>query len=228
MTGLLISVRNRQEAETIITACPDLDILDIKEPNAGALGAAAPQVWQDIADINLNNTSLSIALGELSEVVVSALADLPPNTQYVKVGLAHQRGLNWIQAWRAMQILILDSAELVGVIYADYQAAAAPAPTDIIKLLSKEGCRTFLIDTYQKKQADLFDHLTRQEFDQLKMMAPEATFVIAGSLTESSISKAKQLNAEFVGVRGAICEDSRNGQVSAEKSKHMLKLVKTC
>ena len=32
MTGLLISVRSKDEAESVLTACPDLDILDIKEP----------------------------------------------------------------------------------------------------------------------------------------------------------------------------------------------------
>ena len=98
MTGLLISVRSRQEAETVITACPDLDILDIKEPNTGALGAASRQVWLDIAEIPLDNTALSVALGDLNDVHLNALADLPKNTQYAKVGLADQRGLNWIQA----------------------------------------------------------------------------------------------------------------------------------
>ena len=227
MTGLLISVRNRQEAETVLTACPELDILDIKEPNAGALGAAPPQVWRDIAAINLNNTSLSIALGELNEMPVNALAELPPKTRYAKVGLAHQNGLNWAKAWRAMRALVLDSAELVGVIYADYEAAAAPTPIEVIERLSSEGCRTFLVDTYQKKGDNLFDHLTREEFNQFKARNPEAVFVLAGSLTESSIPRAKQLKAEFVGVRGAICENSRDGQVSAEKSKQLMNLVKT-
>jgi len=226
MTGLLISVRSRQEAETVITACPDLDILDIKEPNIGPLGAATPQVWLDIAKITPDNTALSVALGDLNEVSANALADLPANTKYAKVGLADQRGLNWIQDWRAIHVLLSDTTELVGVIYADHDAAAAPLPNKIVKSLLPEGCQTFLIDTYRKDGSNLFDHLSRQQFIQLKSLAPEATFVIAGSLTESSIDRAKQLNAEFVGVRGAVCEDSREGRVSAEKSRQMLKLVK--
>ena len=226
MTGLLISVRSRQEAETVITACPDLDILDIKEPNTGALGAASRQVWLDIAEIPLDNTALSVALGDLDDVHLNALADLPKNTQYAKVGLADQRGLNWIQAWRAIRVLVTDTTELVGVIYADYEAAAAPTPNEIVKSLLNEGCHTFLIDTYRKDGTNLFDHLSPEKFSRLKSLAPKATIVLAGSLTESSIHNAKQLNAEFVGVRGAVCEDSREGRVSAEKSRQMLKLVK--
>lgn len=226
MTGLLISVRSRLEAETVITACPDLDILDIKEPNTGPLGAASRQIWLDIAEITLDNTALSVALGDLNEVRLNVLADLPEKTQYAKVGLADQRGLNWIQAWRAIRMLITNTTELVGVIYADYEAAAAPTPNEIVKSLLDEGCQTFLIDTYRKDGTNLFDHLSREQFSHLKSLAPKATFVLAGSLTESSIHDAKQLNAEFIGVRGAVCEDSREGRVSAEKSRQMLKLVK--
>ena len=226
MTGLLISVRSRLEAETVITACPDLDILDIKEPNTGPLGAASRQIWLDIAEITLDNTALSVALGDLNEVRLNVLADLPEKTQYAKVGLADQRGLNWIQAWRAIRMLITNTTELVGVIYADYEAAAAPTPNDIVKSLLDEGCQTFLIDTYRKDGTNLFDHLSREQFSHLKSLAPKATFVLAGSLTESSIHDAKQLNAEFIGVRGAVCEDSREGRVCAEKSRQMLKLVK--
>ncbi len=226
MTGLLISVRSRLEAETVITACPDLDILDIKEPNTGPLGAASRQIWLDIAEITLDNTALSVALGDLNEVRLNVLADLPEKTLYAKVGLADQRGLNWIQAWRAIRMLITNTTELVGVIYADYEAAAAPTPNEIVKSLLDEGCQTFLIDTYRKDGTNLFDHLSREQFSHLKSLAPKATFVLAGSLTESSIHDAKQLNAEFIGVRGAVCEDSREGRVSAEKSRQMLKLVK--
>ena len=91
MTGLLISVRNKDEAETVLSACPGLDILDIKEPSAGALGAATPQTWQEIASLTLHDTSLSIALGDLNDVPVNELDNLPLNARYAKVGLANQQ-----------------------------------------------------------------------------------------------------------------------------------------
>jgi len=227
MTGLLISVRNRDEAETVLSACPDLDILDIKEPSAGALGAATPQTWREIALLTLNNTSLSIALGDLNEVPVNELANLPVNARYAKVGLANQQGIQWIQAWRAIRVLVPDSTELVGVIYADHRAANAPNPVEIVQQLNTEGCTTFLIDTYEKNGTHLLDHLTFDQFETLKSMAPHAAFVIAGSLTEDTISQAKQFQAEFIGVRGAICEDRRDGWVNADRSRQILNLVKT-
>ena len=227
MTGLLISVRSKNEAETVLSACPGLDILDIKEPSAGALGAATPQTWQEIGALRLHDTSLSIALGDLNDVPVNELNNLPVNARYAKVGLANQQGLLWIQAWRAIRVLVPASTELVGVIYADHAAANAPNPTEIVQQLSVEGCMTFLIDTYEKNGTHLFDHLNDEQFETLKSIAPQATFVIAGSLTEDTISRAKQLQAEYIGVRGAICENSRDGGVNADLSRQILHLVKT-
>ena len=226
MTGLLISVRSKDEAESVLTACPDLDILDIKEPEGGALGAASPATWAKVANLDLHNTCLSGALGDLEHVQVNDLSALPANTAFAKVGLADQHDQNWIQAWRAIRVLIADSIELVGVIYADHQAAQAPAPEDIIRLLSQEGCQTFLIDTYRKTNGGLFDHLPPLQLKRLFELAPAATFVLAGSLSESTILDAKMLEVDYVGVRGAACSGPREQQICPEKSKHLLTLVK--
>ena len=94
MTGLLISVRSKDEAESVLTACPDLDILDIKEPEGGALGAASPATWAKVANLDLHNTCLSVALGDLEHVQVNDLSALPANTAFAKVGLADQHDQN--------------------------------------------------------------------------------------------------------------------------------------
>lgn len=226
MTGLLISVRDRDEAETVLSACPNLDILDIKEPAAGALGAATPQIWREIGALTLNDTSLSIALGDLNEVPLNQLANLPVNAGYAKVGLANQQGILWIEEWRAIRVLIPEPTELVGVIYADHRAGNAPSPVEIIQQLSPEGCKTFLIDTYEKNGAHLLDYLTYDQFQTLKSLAPDAAFVIAGSLNEDTIPQAQEFQAEFIGVRGAICEGRRDGGVSAARSRQIINLVK--
>lgn len=227
MTGLLISVRNKVEADAVISACPELDILDVKEPQQGALGPATPEVWHEIAGIELGNTLLSIALGELEDAPVNVLHTLPPNTTYAKIGLAHQRGRHWIQAWRAIRALVSDSVELVGVIYADYLNAQSPEPEEIVKLLSQEGCRTFLVDTYLKNGSNLFDSMSTRQFNDLRLHAGEATFVVAGSLNQTSLDEALQLQAEYLGVRGAICKGDRLEQACPQKSRQILSLVKT-
>ena len=226
MTGLLISVRSKDEAESVLAACPNLDILDIKEPEAGALGAASPAVWAKVAKLDLQNTRLSIALGDLEHVPINDLNALPANTAFAKVGLADQYQQNWLQAWRAIRVLIADTTELVGVIYADHQAANAPRPEDIIQFLSQEGCQTFLIDTYRKNDGGLFNHLPPPHLKNLFELAPSATFVLAGSLSESTILSAKTLEVDYVGVRGAACRGTREQQICPAKSKQLLALLK--
>ena len=226
MTGLLISVRNKAEAKTVLAACPELDILDIKEPDSGALGAASPQIWREIGEASLNQTSLSIALGEINDVQINDLTLLPSVTRYVKVGLANQRSLDWVLPWRAIRVLVDDSIELVGVIYADHEAAHSPPPRVIIDALIAEGCRTFLLDTFEKDGKTLFDHLPTDFIQELMKSTPEATFVLAGSLTESTLNNAKILQADYVGVRGAVCSGNRTNSICPDKSKQLFELVK--
>ncbi len=44
MTKLLVSVRSVDEAEMVLEA--GVDLIDVKEPRSGSLGAALPEVWQ--------------------------------------------------------------------------------------------------------------------------------------------------------------------------------------
>ena len=61
MTGLLVSVRDVTEAAGVLSA--GVDLVDVKEPAAGSLGAAAPGVWKQVVDQVAGSTLISLALG---------------------------------------------------------------------------------------------------------------------------------------------------------------------
>ena len=63
MTGLLVSVRSAAEARIALEAGADL--IDVKEPRRGALGAADPAVWKDVCRAVAGRVPVSVALGEL-------------------------------------------------------------------------------------------------------------------------------------------------------------------
>src|SRR5579871_4323824 len=63
MVRLLISVRNIIEAENALAGGADL--IDIKEPNNGSLGAADVSIGPKIAALVAGRRPLSAALGEL-------------------------------------------------------------------------------------------------------------------------------------------------------------------
>lgn len=65
MAGLLVSVRNAKEAMAALVGGADL--IDVKEPLAGSLGAATPKTWQEIGEVVGGEKPLSAALGELHD-----------------------------------------------------------------------------------------------------------------------------------------------------------------
>lgn len=141
---LLVSVRDAVEAvEAIDGGC---DILDIKEPNRGALGMSKVATIRDIIHTVRNHTvglhestiPVSAALGEVADWQhAGTIPRIPAELAYVKLGLA---GLGndpqWMQKWRQTRESFQQAAgkELnwIAVVYADWQLALAPSPREIV------------------------------------------------------------------------------------------------
>ena len=100
MTKLLVSVRSRAEAEAALAG--GADIIDIKEPARGALGAADPAVWAEICACIGRRAIVSAALGELLSDRTFDLARQTAGLRFAKIGLAgchSHRG--WMDRWMA-------------------------------------------------------------------------------------------------------------------------------
>jgi uncharacterized protein (UPF0264 family) len=100
MTKLLVSVRSAAEAAGALEGGADL--IDVKEPSRGSLGAADPRVWSEVMAVAGPKCPLSTALGELRFDAVHALVPHLSGFQFAKIGLAycadHHR---WSQQWAA-------------------------------------------------------------------------------------------------------------------------------
>src|SRR5207248_4650901 len=82
---LLVSVRNRAEAEAALAGGADL--IDVKEPKRGALGAADARTLAAVVAAVAGRRPVSAALGELRETFWKGPPALP-GLAYVKWGLA--------------------------------------------------------------------------------------------------------------------------------------------
>ena len=51
-----------------------------------------------------------------------------------------------------------DDPQPVAVVYADWKAAGAPAPEDVLRAATKLRCPALLVDTWDKSSGALFDH----------------------------------------------------------------------
>jgi (5-formylfuran-3-yl)methyl phosphate synthase len=221
-TRLLVSVRNAAEAEAAYAGGADL--IDIKEPWRGSLGRAEPRVWRDIVHVMRDRCPLSVALGELVDGSILSSASRASGVQYAKVGLSGVRGTaNWRTRWRGVARQLKDGIEPVAVIYADWQKASAPSPSEILCQAADIGCRIALVDTFMKRGGSLFQVLSPYQLRDLvdRVRDRRLGLVLAGSLAETDFPRVLALQPDWIAVRGSACIGGRRGAVSAERVRRL-------
>jgi uncharacterized protein (UPF0264 family) len=227
MTGLLVSVRNVKEA--IAALAGGADVVDVKEPRRGALGAADAEVWEEVGEVVGKQAVLSAALGELLSDGIAQRAALAGSMKYVKIGLAgcHQsRG--WLARWFQVVGRLREGVMPVPVAYADWPAAVAPSPSVALALAGESPAKLLLVDTHEKSRGGLLDHLHWESLRELMASAAAADVrvALAGSLDADAIQRLLALGPAYVGVRGAACRGGRDGTVEESLVKSLASLVR--
>jgi uncharacterized protein (UPF0264 family) len=211
MTKLLVSVRNAEEA--LLACAGGADLIDVKEPTRGALGAADSNVIEAVVAAVAGRVPTSAALGELREG--NQLPDaLARSLSYVKFGLAGcAADASWSHRWQQAIALLPPGVLPVAVAYADWQAAAAPSPEDVLSAAREIHCGGLLIDTFDKTRGPLDQHLSVQRIGRLIDVAHAAGMiaVLAGGLRSEDLPNLLALEPDYIGVRGAVCRGSRTG-----------------
>ncbi len=226
MAGLLISVKNPEEALTV--ARFPVAILDIKNPENGALGAASRQDLQEIvralADREPSNAPKmlrSFSAGELidwastkSNSTIPAFygAELVEQFAFVKIGLAGMaKPADWKQRWQKVFESLPAVTQPVAVAYLDHGLAGAPPPADVIEFATEQSeCSTILFDTFDKS-GDLFDSLNGDELKRIvsRSRSGGLATVVAGSVSRSNLGIVLVADPDYIGVRGAVCNGTR-------------------
>ncbi len=226
MTGLLVSVRNAREAR--IACLAGADLIDVKEPANGALGAAAIETIREVVEAVGGRVPVSAALGELLDE--SALGSNLPKSgvSYAKFGLAgcdHVR--DWRERWSTALGRLPPAVQPVAVAYADWRQACAPRPAAVLAQARSNGCKAVLIDTFDKVTGDLFSHVTDVELADFLESARSSKLlvVLAGSLTVATIPRALSLAPDYVAVRGAACLGPREATIDSGKVTALRNLV---
>ena len=227
--GLLVSVRNAAEAITALEA--GADVIDVKEPNRGALGAADCETIAAVVRAVAGRAPVTAALGELADFNVNDrdgagdAPSLPAGVSLFKLGLARCTDLSdWQSHWRDAIAAICRNQPNVGpqpvaVVYADWRTAAAPSPDSVLEAAISVGTPVLLVDTFNKGAGNLFNHWPVPDLRPFIHRVREAnmTLVLAGSLTGDAIATAAGLGPALIAVRGAACKAGRGGTVSADR-----------
>ncbi len=214
--GLLVSVRNTAEAQIAVDG--GADIIDIKEPSRGPLGAAEADVVAQIVAVVANRKPVSVAVGELTEDH-AAIAGLE-GVAFAKIGLAGCGNRpDWRVRWRSIIRTWPSSVAPVAVAYADWRAANAPPPEEVLAAALEEGCPALLVDTWDKSSGTLFDQWEKGEVVGFcgRVRAAGLAVVLAGALDGESLLVAIGCGPNLVAVRGAACAGGRFGAITVSK-----------
>jgi uncharacterized protein (UPF0264 family) len=225
----MVSVQNAVEARLALAA--GANWIDAKDPTRGALHPVSPSVLTEILAVARGHCPISAAGGELLEFDPSDwnTHEVLSWLTYFKLGLSGCAArTDWIERWKVAWTALPAAVGRVAVIYADYQRAAAPRPSEIVAQALSSDCRAVLFDTLDKTAGDLFAHLSRLELNRLiqQVHAGGLLAVVGGSLTRETIPHAQQAGADVIAVRSAACVGERSGSIDRARVAALVDLVR--
>jgi uncharacterized protein (UPF0264 family) len=234
MTQLLVSVRSAAEAETALAGGAGL--IDVKEPERGALGRADSPVIADVIRVVAGRAPLSAALGELRDLD-DGPTELPataPQLSFIKCGLAGCAA-GEERPWQERLEALDQSLQKVNplckvavVAYADWKRARAPRPDEIWSFIGSRPGWGLLLDTWEKDGLTLLDWMSRVEIDRLCRACRDAGVrtALAGSLSRSLIRALKPIGPDWFAVRAAACRGlQRNAAVDEGKVRGLVEIL---
>ena len=208
---LLVSVVSAVEARHAVAG--GADIVDVKDPGEGALGAPSPVVLSEVVRAVRGAAPISVALGDLPDLphtaALAARGAVVCGAAYVKVGLRGVRSLDRAAAvMDAVRDAVGDQVAVIAAGYADAGALDPPA-LDVSLLpdvVERTGIAGALVDTFVKDGRGLYGWLSESSLADLigRTRALGAMFAVAGQL---GLGELCRVDADVVGVRSAVCRD---------------------
>ena len=224
MTGMLASVNSLEEALLALSA--GVDIIDLKQPALGALGALdIATVKQVVAEV-AGRCPISATIGDLpmqpDPVFDAVKAMAETSVDYIKIGFFP--GGDWQGTLNKLSVLTGQSPALVAVLFADTQP-----DLNIIGLLKEAGFTGVMLDTRNKKNGSLTQLMAKIDIARFVTQAKAQQMLcgLAGSLRLEDISGLMSYKADYLGFRGALCQghnrvEALNKQ-SVFKIRHAIK-----
>jgi (5-formylfuran-3-yl)methyl phosphate synthase len=213
---LLVSVVDAAEARLALAG--GVDVVDVKNPAEGSLGAPAPAVLAAVRAAVPADRELSAALGDLPALpgtaALAAVGAARSGAASVKLGVVGSSGVDGAVAMlRAARVAVEGEADVVAVAYADATRvpAGALAPADLVAAARAAGVRGCLVDTAIKDGSGLFAWLDADALAALvaDAHAADLEIALAGELRAEELPVVRATGADIAGVRSAACRDGR-------------------
>lgn len=213
MTKFLASVRSAEEAA--LAWAGGADVIDAKDPAAGALGRLPDTVIRKIVSAVAGRCPVSATIGDMPlepRCVVQAVRTVAETgVDIVKIGLFAGDAAGTLASLGATAI---DRIKLIAVFLAD----CAPDFTLL------DGCKAarfygVMLDTADKSSGPLTRHLDEAALRGFIDRAHDRGFVVglAGSLRREDIARLGRLRPDYLGFRSALTAGRRHDGLDPEK-----------
>ncbi|PNG26200.1 (5-formylfuran-3-yl)methyl phosphate synthase [Methylocella silvestris] len=205
MTAMLASVINEAEAGTALASA--VDMIDLKDPARGALGALPARLVAAIVATVAGRKKTSAAAGDRfaapADALEAACALAATGVDFVKIGLA-AGGAAIVDALGAYK----ENAGLIGVLFADQNP-----DLDLLNIMAERGFKGAMLDTFEKGAGRLLDHMDVAALAVFVDRCRELGLIcgLAGSLEAPDVPRLLPLRPDYLGFRGSLCKGGDRG-----------------
>ena len=226
MCKWLASVQSLEEARILLPVLPD--ILDMKNPSQGALGALQVDVVSEIVTMINGRCQTSATIGDLpmnAELITPAMIDMAASAvDYVKIGIFPDADLAICLSDLAVTVKHL-STPVIAVLFADNMPAI-----DCVPLLHAAGFKGVMIDTAFKNGQHLQDHWHQAKLIEFVTSVKHHGLLcgLAGALRLEDIATLKPMGADYLGFRSALCQQrQRTSRLTLDLAKQIQQAILT-
>ena len=227
---LLVSPSSVIEAKN----CLNADIIDVKRPAEGSLGANFPWIIRDIKKL-VGTKLVSAAIGDFDAkpgmASLAAYGAACAGSDFIKIGLmlndvnqATELIKNVVQAVKDP----FPSKKVVIAAYSDYSRLGTISPQTMAPIAA-ECCADFaMIDTGIKDGKSTFEYMNKDvllDFTDNNRSLGLGT-ALAGSLKFEDIPILKEINPDIIGVRGMVCGGDRSAMINPELVSKAIQMVR--
>ena len=213
---LLVSPSSVSEAKRSVAA----DIIDVKRPAEGSLGANFPHVIKAIKA--LSPKPVSAAIGDFpykpGGAALSAYGAACAGADYIKIGLAFDGEQQARDVIAAVVKAVKDDfpeKKVVIAAYFDYQRMGTISPFAMAPIAAELMADVAMVDTGIKDAKSTFEFMDEEKLASFteKNSALGLDTALAGSLKFSDLDSLKRINPAIIGVRGMVCGGDRNAEI---------------
>ena len=198
MTGMLASVATLKEAKIVLDQ--KVDIIDLKNPKLGALGALDQKVISSVVELVNNSIPTSATIGDidpndtrLSELIINTAKT---GVNFVKVGLFDKnisdyfvKIINQCGKMNVNIIIVLFAEDITNI--------------NLLDSLMKSNIKGVMLDTKNKSGMNLCSLIKYETLNLAKSY--NLITGLAGSLKYEDIGRLISLRPDYLGFRGALC-----------------------